>query len=140
MKRRPTQFLLTTLVLVCLLTTVGDAQPKKAPPPRATAEAKEFIDMVGGYLDVVEGFAELAEDPDASAIAAVINAKDMMGKGGEAGDAVEYFTKLLPEVKSPAVRRAIRIQLVELYKERDDTKNALEQSRLLITGQDENGE
>ena len=89
--------------------------------------------MLRGYLDTVEGYARIARDPANAGIAAVVATADLLrGRGADAG--IDYFTKLLPEVKEPAVQRAIRVQLVELYKQANKPEQALEQLKILMTG------
>jgi hypothetical protein len=89
--------------------------------------------MLRGYLDAVDGYARLAHDPSTAGIAAVVQTADMLrGRGADA--AIDYFTKLLPDVKDPAVQRAIRVQLVEFYKQANKPEQALEQLRTLMTG------
>jgi len=89
--------------------------------------------MLRGYLDAVDGYAHIARDPSNAGIAAVVSTADLLrGRGADAG--IDYFTKLLPEVKDAAVQRAIRVQLVELYKQANKPEQALEQLRTLMTG------
>ena len=89
------------------------------------------FNLMRGYLDAVDRYARLAHDPQMSGIAAVVQAADILKpRGADAG--IEYFTKILPEVKSPAVARAIRIQLVDLYKAAGKQDQAMEQLKQLI--------
>jgi hypothetical protein len=104
------------------------------------------LEMLRGYLDAVGGYARLAHDPHTAGIAAVVTASDILRPRGTDA-AIEYFTKILPETRSPAIQRAIRIQLMDLYKmyaeqykaKGDDGRaqlqqdKALEQVRILIT-------
>ena len=46
--------------------------------------------------------------------------------------------KLLPEVKTPAVQRAIRLQLVDLYKAAGKQDQALDQLKQLMTADTSN--
>jgi hypothetical protein len=96
------------------------------------------FDRLRGYLDAVDRYAKLARDPQNSGIAAVVAANDILRPRG-ADVAIEYFTKLLPEVKTPAVQRAIRITLVDLYKAAGKTDQALDQLKQLMTA-DTSGE
>ena len=73
----------------------------------------------------------LSRDPTQAGIAAVIGAGEILKPRGTDA-AIEYFTKLLPEAKNPAVQRAIRVQLAELYKQAGKQDEALEQLRELI--------
>jgi hypothetical protein len=96
------------------------------------------FEMLRGYLDAVDRYARLTRDPANSGIAAVVAANDILRPRG-ADVAIEYFNKLLPEVKTPAVQRAIRITLVDLYKTAGKQEQALEQLRQLMTA-DTSGE
>ena len=84
------------------------------------------------YLDVVDRYSRMARDPSAAGIAAVVSAADLLKPRGTDA-AINYFNELLPQVKDPAVERAIRIQLAELYKTSGQQDQALEQLRTLMT-------
>jgi hypothetical protein len=84
------------------------------------------------YIDVVDRYGKLAQDPDSSAVAAVISASDVMRRR-EPDAAIDFFTKILPDV-SPTVQRAIRIQLADLYKQKGDTEKAMDQYEALMRG------
>ncbi|HWP40047.1 MAG TPA: hypothetical protein VNL70_03905 [Tepidisphaeraceae bacterium] len=89
------------------------------------------LEMLRNYIEVVDRFARLTRDPSAAAVAAVVSAADLLrARGTDA--AIEHFNKLLPDVKSDAVQRAIRIQLVDLYKQSGQADKALEQLDILI--------
>jgi hypothetical protein len=91
------------------------------------------LEQLRNYIDVVERFAKMTRDPAAAGVAAVVSASDILrqrDRGPEA--AIEYFNKTLPEVKNEAVQRAIRIQLIDLYKQSNQADKALEQLDLLI--------
>jgi hypothetical protein len=92
------------------------------------------FELMRGYLDAVDRYARMAHNPNHAGIAAVVAAADMLKPRG-ADVAIEYFTKVLPEVKSPAVQRAVRLQLVELYKQSGKQEQALEQLKLLMTAE-----
>ncbi|HEX2972809.1 MAG TPA: hypothetical protein VHP11_10780, partial [Tepidisphaeraceae bacterium] len=75
---------------------------------------QEQIGRMQSWLDTVERYTKLARDPSDTAVAAVITANDLLRSRGPQ-KAVEFFEKLLPQVKNEAVRRAIQLQLTELY-------------------------
>ena len=89
------------------------------------------FEMLRGYFEVVDRYARLARDPAHAGIAAVVSAADILRPRG-ADVAIEYFNKLLPEVKTPAVQRAIRIQLADLYKSAGKHEEALEQLKQIM--------
>jgi hypothetical protein len=100
-------------------------------PAQSTRGELAEVDVLRGWIDLIERYTELAKDPVAAGVAAVINANDLLKQKG-ADVAIEYFTKLLSEVKNESVQRAIRLQLVELYGKSGQTDDALEQLRLLM--------
>ncbi len=91
------------------------------------------FEMMRSYLDVVDHYTKVSSDPTSAGIAAVIAAADVLKpRGPEA--AIDYFTKILPEVKDQSIARAIRAQLADLYKQSGQQDKALEQLHSLITG------
>jgi hypothetical protein len=98
--------------------------------PRFREETMRF-DLMRGYIDLVDRIARLSRDPTTAGVAAVISAADILkARGADAG--IEYFTKMLETAKSDAVKRAIRIQLIELYKQSGQQDKAMEQLTELI--------
>jgi len=84
-----------------------------------------------GYIDLVEQYSKLASDETATGVSAVITAADILRpRGSEAATA--YFEKLLPDAANPAVARAIRLQLIDLYRQSNQPEKALEQAEMLI--------
>jgi len=90
------------------------------------------LDRMRGYIEVVDRFSRLARDPASSGVAAVITASDMLKARG-ADAAINWFNQQLPQVKNEAVQRAIRIQLIDLYKSSGQQDKALEQMSQLMT-------
>src|SRR5262245_50160457 len=84
-----------------------DRPPRFDDAPRPPGAPGAQIDMMRGYLDVVDRYTRLARDPVAAGIGAVITANDILRPRG-ADAAIDYFNKILPEVKNEAVQRAIR--------------------------------
>ena len=62
-----------------------------------------------GYLEVIDRFSTIAQDPASSGIAAVHRAGEIF-RSRVPEEAINFYTKLLPETKNEAVQRAIRIQ------------------------------
>jgi len=107
-----------------------DGQGPTASAPGAQGDVNRF----GGYLTMVGQYSKLAADPEASGVAAVISAGDVLRrKGPQAG--IDYFTKILPSVKIDAVKRAIHLQLIDLYKAAKQEDKALEELSTLITAE-----
>ena len=89
------------------------------------------VEMMRAYLEVVDRYAKVSSDPATSGIAAVVAARDTLKQRG-ADAAIEYFTKILPEVKNESVARCIRAQLADLYKQSGQQDKALDQLHSLI--------
>ncbi|MGH7179822.1 MAG: hypothetical protein ACREJC_20775 [Tepidisphaeraceae bacterium] len=107
-----------------------DRPPRSEDGPRPPGQQ---IEMMRGYLDVVDRYSRMSRDPVAAGIGAVITANDILRPRG-ADAAIEYFTKILPDVKNEAVQRAIRSMLIDLYKTSGQQDKALEQLSELIKG------
>jgi len=90
------------------------------------------LDAMRNYLDVFDRYSRLSRDPAAAGVAAVVTAGEILRARG-ADTAIAYFNKLMPDVKNDAVQRAIRLQLIELYKMSGQQDKALEQLTSLIT-------
>ncbi len=91
------------------------------------------LQMLRDYLDVVDRLTRMSRDPASSGVAAVVAASDLLrARGTDA--AIEYFNKALPDVKNETVQRAIRIQLIDLYKQSGQADKALEQMDKLLKG------
>lgn len=89
------------------------------------------FDNQRAYLDLVDRFTRLSHDPETAGVAAVITANELMRpKGADA--AIAYFTKILPDVKSEAVKRAIRLHLIDLYRTSGQVDKALAEIEQLI--------
>ncbi|MFI5381484.1 MAG: hypothetical protein ACHRHE_19475 [Tepidisphaerales bacterium] len=101
-------------------------RPLRPIGPGATA------DNLRNYLEMVDRYHQVSRDPTAAGVAAVMSTVDVLRPRG-AQAAIDYFTKILPNVKNDAVSRAIRLQLVELYKVTNQSDKALEVLEKLMT-------
>jgi thioredoxin-like negative regulator of GroEL len=118
------------LMLVSGSASTAIAQLKASDTPAAVDDVSHYIDVMEKYLYVIDHVARVSENPTNAGIAGVLGASDLMKNKPQ--DAIDYFTKLLPEVKNEAVRRAIRLQLADLYKKTDQPDKSLEQLKELI--------
>jgi lipopolysaccharide biosynthesis regulator YciM len=102
--------------------------------PEMQERMRQF-EMFRGYMQMVDQYARIAHDPATAGIASVIRVADMLKARGPQ-PAIDYFEKLLPDVKNPAVQTAIHLQLGELYKATGAQDKALEHLRILMTTAD----
>jgi hypothetical protein len=107
-----------------------DRRPMGPGPMSPMSAAAMQVEAMRNWLELIERYARMSRDPVSSGVAAVVGANDLLRKGPPE-KAIEYFTKLLPEVKNEAVDRTIRLQLVELYAKTNQQEKALEQLRML---------
>jgi hypothetical protein len=108
---------------------MGPGGPDGGPP---MGPMRQF-EIMRTYLDIVDHYAKVSSDPTTAGIAAVISAAEVLKPRGPDA-AIEYFNKILPEVKNESVARAIREQLAELYKAAGQQDKSLDQLHTLITG------
>lgn len=94
---------------------------------------KGHLDMYHSLLEIVNGMNEVTSDPTATALMALHTAKDL---AHEEEDHAEFLEEGLDKIKDAAVRRAIRLQLAELYAEMDQPERAREHLARLISGRD----
>jgi len=112
----------------------GDFGPGGGGPGRGPGNPEFMkLQMLRDYLDVVDRLTRMSRDPASSGVAAVVAASDLLrARGTDA--AIDYFNKALPDVKNETVQRAIRIQLMDLYKQSGQADKALEQMDKLLKG------
>ena len=105
----------------------------KTPDDQHAVERAEMVDHIGimeKYLYLVDHMARLADNATGSGIAGVLSAAEMLR--GHPQDAIDYYNRVLPDVKNDSVRRAIRLQLADLYNEAHQQDKALDQLRELM--------
>ena len=112
------------------LCSVAGAQLKTPEVQGSLDQIAPYIEIMEKYLYLVDHVARLADNPTASGIAAALRAGDVLKEHPQ--DAIEYYNRVLPDVKNDSVRRAIRIQLADLYQKTNQQDKALEQLRELM--------
>jgi hypothetical protein len=118
-------WILGLFVAFTLLALRGRSQSKQA------EETKALLQTVHGYTDVVEGYGRIAKDPQTSGVAAVICANELT-KTQPPETSIAYFNGLLSKVSDASVKRAIRFQLVDLYRKAGQRDKAMEQLEILM--------
>ena len=101
----------------------------QGPPP----PLRNPVDAMRQYLDLVDKYTELAKDPSAAGVSAVVTLAELAKQQGPSV-AIDKLNALLPEAKDEAVKRAIRLQLIDLYKASGQVDKAIEQAETLIRG------
>ena len=93
---------------------------------------EQWVELFKDYISLIDEFADVAKDQSSSGVAAVVYAEDVL-KAKKPQDAIDWFNQILPEVKDPVVKRAVRLRLAELYRTTNQPDKALEQLRVLMT-------
>jgi hypothetical protein len=120
------------VILIVLVGLLGAALAKTSSKLKAVTSNTQ-AEQIRGYLDIVERYSTIAKDPSQSGVAAVLYTKEIF-KTTPAETAINYFDDVLPQVTDPAVQRAIRLELVELYLHgtKPNRQKAMDQLRMLM--------
>ena len=86
------------------------------------------------YIELVDRYTTLAKDPSSAGVSAVVTLSELTRQKGPE-ETASRLTKLLGETKDATVQRAIRLQLIDVYKTSNQTDKAIEQAEILIRGQ-----
>lgn len=107
---------------------LAPAQLKDTQPPQPSMF--NYTEMIERFLFSVDHLSRTSENPTSSAIAAALEVSAVLGNKPQ--EAIDYFNRTLPDVKNDSVRRVIRLQLAELYRQTNQPDKALEQLRELM--------
>ena|SRR5882724_5365472 len=108
--------------------------PKSTPGPALVPSISwnQWVTMFRDYMDLIDHFAQVSRDPSSAGIAAVVYTDEIL-RTKPPREAIDYYVKLLPDVKDPAVQRAIHLRLAEHYRLANQPDEALGQLRQLMT-------
>ncbi len=91
------------------------------------------LEMYSQLVGLIQDMHTVADDASASGVMAVMSVDDHV----QGQDRIKFLNDMLRDTDDPTVRRAIRIKLIESYKDMGDNDEALEQIEALITAEDE---
>ncbi len=91
------------------------------------------IELYSELMGLVFDMTEIAENPTASGVAAVFAIEDHVESPEQA---IEFLESVLEDVENPAIERAVRLQLSDMYSVEGNSQAALDQLRELITSED----
>lgn len=95
------------------------------------------VDTMRNYLDLVDRYTAMSQDPSKAGVAAVLTAADLLrAQGNDA--AIKYFEGVLGDTEkplTPEINRAVRLQLAELYKAANQPDKALDQLKAVMQGE-----
>jgi thioredoxin-like negative regulator of GroEL len=125
MKNRLILCLLPTALAGMMITTLH-ADDSTPPPPQLSLQDQATQSWL------LEQTASIAKDPETAGIWAVDQAADML-KEQQPQTAADYFQRMLYQAKGRGVQRAIRFQLVSIYRAMNREDKATEQLEELMT-------
>jgi len=99
--------------------------------PNGPRSQNDPLSRMLSYLEIVERYSKITQNGTSAGVAAVIAANDLLRPAGNQA-VIDFFTKQLEETKNDTVKRAIRLQLVDLYRLTGDRDKALEQLKILM--------
>ena len=103
------------------------------------APAAYQVEVMRSWMDTVDRFVRLSQDPVASGVAGVITAVDLLRPQGPEAT-LDYLNKLMSETQNATVRRAIRLEMIEMYKatgQRDKALDVLHELIVTVPGEGE---
>lgn len=103
------------------------------------APAAYQVEVMRSWMDTVDRFVRLSQDPVASGVAGVITAVDLLRPQGPEAT-LDYLNKLMSETQNATVRRAIRLEMIEMYKatgQRDKALDVLHELIVTVPGDGE---
>jgi hypothetical protein len=92
------------------------------------------VDTMRNYLELVDRYAEMSSNPVKAGVGAVITAADLLRAQGN-DVAIKYFEDLIADDAhplQPEIKRAVRLQLAELYKAAGKPDKALENLKAVM--------
>lgn len=122
------------LVLFFQLVQIGETKKLQEQQQKESASSHKDIQQLRTYLELIESYSTVAQDPSRSGVAAALLVHHI-NKPLPPEQAIAYYEELLPSVKDDAVRRTIRFNLVELYTRQKKHDKALEQLRMVMTSE-----
>jgi hypothetical protein len=101
--------------------------------PPITDQVPKGIDAMNGYVWYIEHYTEVAKDPDAAGIVAVMRATELLKEHGVQAQ-VDFLERMSNATRSRTIQRAIQFQLADMLKTSQPDK-ALEELQQIITEQ-----
>ena len=111
------------------------AAQAQADESQELAVMANFIDVMNGYLEIIEQTHDLASEPDKAAILQMQKLKELYEERGEKARVVDVLRQVLEESNHPAVRNAATQLLSDTLKEIGRSDQAAE---ILLQGIREN--
>ena len=112
--------------------SVAAAQQGFQADPEQLGRITSFLQVMEKYIQVTKEFYGMASDEERAAAFAIMEIKTVYEQSGNRRGAIKELTGLLNETNNRTIRNIIRFQLLDLYKESNDTPAAMENLRSII--------
>ncbi len=113
-------------------TFAGSAEQKPQPGSEELGKITTFLEVMSKYIQITKEFYGIADDQERAAAFAIMEIKTVYEQSGNSQGAIKELTSLLAETDNRTIRNIIRFQLMDLYKQRNDTAAAMESLRAII--------
>lgn len=121
-------------IVTALLSTAASARAQLQGKGDSSQETidnlSRYADQMEKFLFVVDHLTRTSDNATSSAVAAALQVNEVLKDKPQ--DAIDYFNRVLPDVKNDSVRRVIRLQLAELYRRTNQPEKSLDQLRELM--------
>jgi predicted negative regulator of RcsB-dependent stress response len=110
----------------------GAAEQGQQPGSEQLGKITSFLKVMENYIQITKEFYGIANDKERAAAFAIMEIKTVYEQSGNRQGAVKELTNLLAETNNRTIRNIIRFQLLDLYKQSNDTPAAMENLRSII--------
>jgi predicted negative regulator of RcsB-dependent stress response len=113
-------------------TFAESAEQRPQPGSEELGKITTFLEVMSKYIHITREFYGIADDQERAAAFAIMEIKTVYEQSGNRQGAIKELTSLLAETNNRTIRNIIRFQLMDLYKQSNDTAAAMESLRAII--------
>jgi hypothetical protein len=108
------------------------AELKNQPGHEELGKITDFLKVMERYIQITKEYYGIAKDEERAAAFAVMEIKTVYEQSGNRQGAIKELTQLLAGTNNRTIRNIIRFQLLDLYKQNNDTPAALENLKNIV--------
>ncbi len=133
----PRSILMFAAILFCLSgvlypASIDATQQGFQADPEQLDKITSFLKVMEKYIQITKEFYGIANDEERAAAFAIMEIKTVYEQSGNRRGAIKELNRLLTETNNRTIRNIIRFQLLDLYKQSNDTPAAMENLRSII--------
>lgn len=108
------------------------AEQRSQPGNEQLGKITSFLKVMEKYFQITKEYYGVANDEERAAAFAIMEIKTVYEQSGNRQGAIKELTNLLVDTDNRTIRNIIRFQLLDLYKQSNDTPAAMENLRSII--------